>query len=30
MAYTGQQTLDLVRALETADPNVLAVVPPAI
>jgi len=26
MAYTGQQTLDLVRAVEAADPNVLAVV----
>lgn len=30
MAYTGQETLDLVRAVEAAEPNVLAVVPPAV
>ena len=30
MAYTGQQTLDLVRALETTDPNMLAIVQQAI
>ncbi|RYE68630.1 MAG: hypothetical protein EOO79_03170 [Oxalobacteraceae bacterium] len=29
MAYTGQQTLDLVRALEAAAPNALALVPAA-
>jgi integrase/recombinase XerC len=30
MAYTGQQTLDLVRAAEAADPDALAVVSPVI
>ena len=30
MAYTGQQTLDLVRAAEAAEPDALAVVESAI